>query len=93
MTLCPRCHRSERFGVYLSPIKTAIVDAIVRAAHVGISANDLLGIVWGDDPPGREAVKSHIKQINDVLAHTDIRIRSAGRQPALYYLARERAVA
>jgi DNA-binding response OmpR family regulator len=99
MPICPRCHqpiRDERCGVYLPPRKSRIMDVLIAAGDIGISTPDLINAVWADEPRSPNTLKSHITQLNDLLAGTDFHVRSdrAGRQPAMYYLTRgKRAVA
>jgi DNA-binding NarL/FixJ family response regulator len=75
MTICPTCHqpvRNARMGVFLSPRRAEVVDAIRQAGEHGIELcglADQLGIT-------RWTVKSHVYQINEMLAETDWRIRS-----------------
>jgi DNA-binding winged helix-turn-helix (wHTH) protein len=96
---CPRCHqpiRRERFGIYLPELKGRIVDAIAAAGDIGIGVDDLIATVWGTGGSNRNTVKSHIQQLNELLAGSGVRIRREGcrYQPGHYFITRsKRAVA
>jgi hypothetical protein len=68
---------STRCGVAISAFKARIFDIIQRAGVDGIAAADLAGIIYGR--PDRGALKSHVRQINDALEDTGIRIRNRDR--------------
>jgi hypothetical protein len=84
MTVCPRCHQSVdeiRLGVRLTPLKAALFDRIKAAGDIGISTTEVVNDVYRDRSPVKPtAIKSHVGQINDLLASTDWRIRSDHRR-------------
>lgn len=96
MTVCPHCHQHiavERLGVRLTPTKARIVDAIVAAGDPGISSPELAFDVYRGQGRvrSRHGMKSHVYQINILLAETDWQIASDGRGPhARWYLRRRR---
>lgn len=85
---CPNCGQTipeRRFGVRLSPLKARIVDTIARTRDGGIDADVLFWLIFSERtvPPSRLTLKSHVNQINDLLAGTDYRIsgvRGGGRR-------------
>src|SRR5262245_15899559 len=81
---CPHCHqlvRKIRLGVSMPPLKAAILDAIKAAGDVGVTSAELItSDVYKDRRPiGRGGIKSHVAQINDLLAATDWCVRAEGR--------------
>lgn len=96
MTVCPHCHQHiavERLGVRLTPTKARIVDAIVAAGDPGISSPELAFDVYRGQGRvrSRHGMKSHVWQINEMLAETDWAIVSEGRGPnARWHLQRRR---
>jgi Protein of unknwon function (DUF3310) len=47
---CPHCNReidSARFGVFMSPLKAALVDEISAAGYLGISSQSLIACLIG----------------------------------------------
>ena len=87
---CPHCGQkmpAARFGIAFPPLKVRLIDAIKRAGADGIAADDLFRLCFDDDRKrSRATLKSHIAQVNDLLAATDFRIRSIHRR---YVLKRE----
>lgn len=78
MTRCPACHRpytEERVGVRLPPLKAAIFDSIKANSELGITAAELMQEHYRGKPRKVSVIKSHVNQINDVLAETRWRIR------------------
>jgi hypothetical protein len=67
-------------GLRLSPTKARILEAVQR--HPDISAEELRGLVWADDPNGgpecRHTIFVHVAQLNDVLRPHGICVRSEG---------------
>jgi len=84
MAVCPRCHQSVdeiRLGVRLTPLKAALFDRIKAAGDISISTTEIIQEVYRDRSPIKDtAVKSHVNQINDLLAGTEWRIRSDCRR-------------
>jgi hypothetical protein len=84
MAVCPRCHQSVddiRLGVRLTPLKASLFDRIKAAGDIGISTTEIIQAVYRDRSPIKEtAIKSHVNQINDLLAGTEWRIRSDRRR-------------
>jgi DNA-binding response OmpR family regulator len=64
----------------LPPIKQRIFEAVRR--RPGISAEELRGVVWADDPNGgpedRKVLHVHVSQLNHRLAAYGIMVRSQG---------------
>jgi hypothetical protein len=90
--LCPHCRQpliNTRLGVRLSPIKARIFDAVKLAGDAGVSRASLERLLY-DHAVSAQTMKAHIAQINELLAHTDWRIRSdfAGRHRS-YHLVRK----
>jgi hypothetical protein len=78
--LCPHCQQPMpqwRAGVRLSPLKARIFDAIKRAGADGIRIEDINAICF-DGLSTNVNVRTHIHQINDALAETDIQIYGGG---------------
>lgn len=76
--LCPHCRQpliNTRLGVRLSPIKMRIFDAVERAGDGGVTRAALELLLY-DHMVSDKTVKAHIWGINEMLAHTDVRIRS-----------------
>jgi DNA-binding CsgD family transcriptional regulator len=70
---CPHCHqpmRGTRLGVYLSPRRAEIFDMIRAAGDGGISCDGLAERLR----VSHHTVRSHVLQINDLLAETDWKI-------------------
>jgi DNA-binding winged helix-turn-helix (wHTH) protein len=91
MPICPRCHqpiRDERCGVYLPPRKSRIIGVLEEAGEDGISIDKFIAAVW-DEPRSQNTVKSHITQLNRLLASTDYEVRF-DREARRIYLTRER---
>jgi hypothetical protein len=83
---CPHCGQTlpeVRFGVRLSPLKARIIDAVKRAGPDGIDADVLFWLIFSERRVKRLTLKSHVYQINDLLAATEYRIdavRGGGRR-------------
>jgi hypothetical protein len=84
--ICSHCGQAipeTRLGVRLSPLKARIIDAIARAGDDGIDADVLFWLIFSERRVKRLTLKSHVNQINDLLAATDYRIdgiRGGGRR-------------
>jgi hypothetical protein len=85
---CPYCNQTLpefRLGVKLAPIKAALYDLVCRAGQEGIDSADLFALLYADDrrkwsrDNGRQysALKAHIAQLNNEIAHAGYRIVSA----------------
>lgn len=76
---CPHCGKeltvTTRVGVHLSALKARIYDAIKQAGSSGIDRDELFDMVMRARGVKRETLKSHISQINDLLAGTNYQIR------------------
>jgi len=71
-----------RAGVRLTPLKARIFDVVKRAGIDGIRLEDVNNIVFdGDAAP--ETIRSHVQQINELLAETDLQI--SGADPRGFY--------
>ena len=82
---CPHCNReidSARFGVFMSPLKAALVDHIAAAGQLGISSQSLLysDAYSGRRKPTAATIRIHVWQINSLLAATDYHIGSDRRR-------------
>jgi hypothetical protein len=66
--------------LHLPPIKQRIYEIV--SSHPNISAEELRGLVWADDPNGgpedRKVLHVHVSQLNHLLAAHGIMVRSAG---------------
>lgn len=84
MAVCQHCGQqiaNERLGVTLTPLKAAIVDRIKRAGDIGVSSEGLVqDLYWDRKPIGKITIKSHVWQINELLAATDWVIASDRRR-------------
>jgi hypothetical protein len=73
--ICPHCHQPiahERLGVVLTPFKAAILDRIKRAGDLGISSEGLVYELYFDRKPvSKVMIKSHLWELNELLAGTD----------------------
>ena len=69
--------REWRAGVRLSPLKAHIFDVIQRAGADGIMIEDINAICF-DGRSTNVNVRTHIHQINDALAETDLQIYGGG---------------
>lgn len=85
--VCEACgspKRLRRNGIYLTPLKATLYDAIERSRQHGRSTKELLQIdAWRDRKPSPRGLKSHIWQINDALEDTGARIVSIERRYVL----------
>jgi DNA-binding response OmpR family regulator len=77
-----------RFGIYLPPRKSRIVDVLAAAGDAGIAIDELIASVWNGVGGNRNTLKSHVNQLNEQLAGRGVCIRSerGGQRPARYYL-------
>lgn len=74
--LCPHCHQpmpEERAGARLSPLKAHIFDVVKRAACEGVSIETINALCF-DGCSTAVNIRTHIFQINDALAGTDLQI-------------------
>ena len=81
MSVCPHCLQpvgEVRHGVILPPLKARIFDHIKRFRGQS-SADIALAIFERNDQPAVRNVRVHICQINEMFAHTDIRISGASK--------------
>ena len=77
---CPHCRQPIshcRGGVRLSPLKAHIFDVVERAGPAGIMIADINAICF-DGNASHANVRSHILQINDTLAETNLHISGGG---------------
>lgn len=82
---CPHCgnlSRAARAGVYMTPIRAAIFDAIKRTGMEGAAPDELYARIYPDGGVGRQAVKAHVWQIRQLLVETEWEIVGSNR----YYL-------
>jgi hypothetical protein len=74
---CPHCGQplpEIRLGVRLTPLKARIFDLVQRGGRDGIDRSDLFDIVFGGTGRCRGTLKSHIVQINGLIADEGYRI-------------------
>lgn len=77
MKTCNSCGQplpEIRLGVTLTPLKARIFDIVRRSGQGGIERDDLYRMIYPDAEAGRATLKSHIWQINDLLADEGYRI-------------------
>src|SRR5262245_27782363 len=77
--ICPKCHQYisvTRLGVRMPPLKARILDAIKAAGDLGASSHELTFEVYRGYARQRSpaGIKSHVYQLNEMLAGTDWRI-------------------
>ena len=75
--LCSHCGQplpTTRLGVRLTPFKARIFDIIRRAGPDGVPSSELQAMV----DRNATVLKSHIWQINDVIADAGYRIKGVG---------------
>ncbi len=66
-------------------MKAQIFDLIAAAGCVGVSSHSIIGSLYFDRRPViASTIKSHVDQINDLLAETDVRIISNRRRWFIY---------
>jgi hypothetical protein len=73
LATCPYCHqpvRGLRLGIYLSPRRAQVFDAVKAAGEGGISCSDLAE----QFKLTRSGVRAHIEQINNLLEETHWKI-------------------
>jgi hypothetical protein len=78
--LCPTCGQPVVPGdLVLLPVKALVLDIVRR--HPGVSAEELRGLVWANDPNGgpknRKTIHVHILQLNCLLAQHGIAVRGS----------------
>lgn len=76
---CPHCGqplREQRGGVFMTPLKVALFDAIAAGGDLGTNVAELGRLdIWRDRKPvKRDTIKAHVWQINEALALTPWRI-------------------
>jgi hypothetical protein len=79
--VCSRCGQPmPPTGLRLPPTKQRILELVQR--HPDISAEELRGLVWAEDPNGgpedRKCLHVHVSQLNHLLAPLGIAVRSQG---------------
>jgi hypothetical protein len=90
---CPHCGQpltTQRAGARLTPLKARIFDAIKRAGHNGIDADDLFKMIFTDARHSRLTLKAHIWQINDVLEDSSDLIIKGTRGTGRRYILQKR---
>jgi hypothetical protein len=84
---CGQLMREQRAGIFLSPLKAAILDRIKAAGELGVSTDEIIADCYaGRRPVEVHTIKAHVWQINSLLASTEWAIRSDRR---LWRLVRE----
>lgn len=77
--ICPHCGGvvgAVRAGVPMTALKARLFDVLRRAGSAGLSTADIHALVFADRGTGREAVKVHVAQLNDLLDVVDLVILS-----------------
>ena len=76
--ICSHCGQPiPPTGLRLPPIKQRIYEVVQR--HPDISAEELRGLVWANDPNGdRKVLHVHVAQLNQLLAPLGLMVRSGG---------------
>lgn len=84
---CGQPLRTQRGGIFMSPLKAAIWDLIAASGDVGASVGDIMRLpVWHRRKPVKPVtIRMHVLQLNDALADTAFRIVSIDRR---YVIAR-----
>jgi hypothetical protein len=85
--LCPSCGQSIpefRCGVRLTPLKTRLFDLVKHAGPDGIATEDARDILGMSVP----CFKSHVWQINDLLADEGWRLSASRGRGAVIRLVR-----
>src|SRR5262245_42869142 len=85
---CPECGQllvGHRFGVRFGPLARRLIDAVQRAAPDGISALDLLDIVYSDRAGGSlDRVKGYVCRINEKLSEHNVPMAIRGGRGGAY---------
>lgn len=78
--VCPHCGQEMPWnGVSFPPLKARIFAAVKRAGPDGIAWEELYALIYGEwRPGGRERLKSHTSQINELLEDSGLRISGRG---------------
>jgi len=86
---CGQPLRMQRGGVFMSPLKAAIFDAIVAAGDIGVSTAELMRLdVWRDRKPVKPVtIRMHVLQTNDALCDSPWRIVALDRRYVLVKIA------
>jgi|AmaraimetFIIA100_FD_contig_31_46823461_length_512_multi_4_in_0_out_0_2 hypothetical protein len=71
-----------RNGIRLPRLKARIYDIVRRAGIDGILVDDINAIAF-DGHASPVTIRNHIRQLNELLADTDVRI--SGRMPRGFY--------
>ena len=93
VTFCSACHQpiaEAREGVRLPALKAHIFDVVRRAGIDGVTIDDINAIVYGDHPASPETIRNHIRQINEALAETSVRIRGLLAPKGLFRIVRSK---
>ena len=81
MTYPARPQPEFRHGVYLPRVKVLIFDAVKAAGDIGVTTRQLLHAVYGNKVQRSTAIiRNHIKQMNILLAQTDVHIAARDRR-------------
>lgn len=93
--LCPHCNApivKRRLGLRLPPIKAEIFDAVKRSGTEGIARAALDSLIYGRMRHDKTArIRSHVTQINELLAPKGYRIVTVhGGTARAYRLERDR---
>lgn len=73
---CPHCRQPmalTRQGVRLTPLKARLFDCVRRRGYVGISTDDLNGILW-DGKASPVTIRAHVWQLNELIAEAGLTI-------------------
>lgn len=92
---CPHCQQvlpEVRVGVRLPPLKARIFDLVLRGGEDGITARDVLEIVYAElEGPSAKTVHVHVFQINELIEDSGYRIVGRRGPGSVYRLVNKRA--
>ena len=89
MRVCPTCRRplgDLRLGVCLPPVKSRIFDAVAAAGDIGLTAREIITACYGRPSVQVACIKSHMHQLNLMLALSGWRLVPEGRREARWHL-------
>lgn len=75
--VCPKCGRPlqpKRFGISLTPLKASIVDMVQHGGEDGFPVDEIFKTLFRDRDVSRETLKTHVWQINELLADEGYKI-------------------
>jgi hypothetical protein len=93
--ICPHCgqpYHHHRLGVDLTPLKARIVDIVRAAGDIGVSKREIHYELYQGYQHARntDTVRTHLRQINDLLESTDWVLVSEGRSHNARWVLRQK---